>query len=94
VPPGFDALTLGSVVAIRAKLVSDEVLVRHEGVHVLQWRRYGTVGFLRRYVGTYLRLRLAGYGHRPAYWRIPLEVEAAWWSVVGGPALFTVAPPE
>ena len=88
-PPGSDAVTLGSLVIVRAASASSESLLRHEGVHVEQWRRLGVVGFLRRYLGDYLRLRVRGYGHRAAYLRIPLEVEAAWQS-----ALMTVTPPE
>lgn len=82
VPPGADAVTLGSLVIVRRAHAGSEALLRHEGVHVLQWRRYGVVGFLRLYVGDYLRLRLRGYGHRAAYLRIPLEVEAAWWAAL------------
>ena len=83
VPPGVDAITLGSLVIVRRGSADSEELLRHEGVHVLQWRRLGVVGFLRRYLGAYLRWRLRGYGHRPAYLRIPLEVEAAWTAAVG-----------
>lgn len=78
VPPGADAITLGSLVIIRRSAAGSEELLRHEGVHVAQWRAYGVVGFLRRYLGDYVRLRLRGYGHRAAYLRIPFEVEAAW----------------
>ena len=56
----------------------DDRLLRHELVHVRQWRRLGVGGFLRRYVGAYVRQRLRGYGHWAAYRRIPLEVEAEW----------------
>jgi hypothetical protein len=78
VPPGSDAITLGSFVVVRRRAADSSRLLRHEGVHVQQWRRFGVVGFLLRYVGGYLRWRLRGYGHRGAYLRIPLEVEAAW----------------
>jgi hypothetical protein len=78
VPPGADAVTLGSLVIVRRAAAGSAALLRHEAVHVRQWRSLGVVGFLRRYLGAYLRLRLAGYGHRGAYLRIPLEVEAAW----------------
>ena len=47
-------------------------------MHVEQWRRLGVPGFLTRYLAAYLRWRLAGYPHRAAYRRIPLEVEAEW----------------
>ena len=80
VPPGADAITLGSLVIVRRGLAAalGEALLRHEAVHVRQWRTLGVAGFLRRYLGAYVRLRLRGYGHRAAYLRIPLEVEAAW----------------
>ena len=78
VPPGASAITIGSVVAVRREAAQDERLLRHELVHVRQWRELGYVGFLRRYLGAYLRWRLAGYGHWGAYRRIPLEVEAVW----------------
>ena len=57
---------------------STTFLLRHELVHVEQWKRLGVAGFLIRYVGSYLRGRLRGYGHRAAYLRIPLEAEAEW----------------
>jgi hypothetical protein len=78
VPPGADAITIGHVVSIRRAASDDEHLLRHEVEHVRQWRRLGAFGFLRRYVGSYLRWRLRGYGHWAAYRRIPLEVEAEW----------------
>ncbi len=94
VPPGADAITLGSLVIVRRSAAGSAELLRHEGVHVLQWRAYGIVGFLRRYLGDYLRLRLRGYGHRPAYLRIPFEVEAAWVASDAASPLFTVIRPE
>ena len=78
VAPGASATTLGRLVLVRADAADDENLMRHELVHVEQWRRLGVPGFLRRYVGAYLRWRLRGYGHWAAYRRIPLEVEAEW----------------
>jgi hypothetical protein len=76
VPPGFDAITIGSVISVRRAAASDERLMCHESHHVRQWRQLGAVGFLRRYVGSYLGGRLRGLGHWDAYRRIPLEVEA------------------
>jgi hypothetical protein len=78
VPPGAAAITIGSVISIRARAADDEQLLRHERVHVEQWRRYGVIGFLRRYLGSYLRWRVRGHRHWDAYRRIPLEVEAEW----------------
>jgi hypothetical protein len=78
VPPGADAITLGSLIIVRRAAAGDRRLMRHEEEHVRQWRELGVVGFLRRYLGSYVRGRARGYGHRGAYLRIPLEVEAEW----------------
>ncbi|HVF74623.1 MAG TPA: hypothetical protein VM938_06205 [Acidimicrobiales bacterium] len=94
VPPGSDAVTLGSLVIVRRSAAGSAPLLRHEAVHVEQWRRHGIVGFLRRYLGDYLRLRLRGYGHRAAYWRIPFEVEAVWVGRDASRPLLAVTPPE
>jgi hypothetical protein len=50
---------------------------------VEQWARLGTIGFLGRYLGAYLLWRLRGHGHRSAYRRIPLEIEAEWGARTG-----------
>ena len=76
VPPGSSAITLGRLIIVRREAADNDRLLRHELVHVEQWRRYGVVGFLRRYLGAYLRLRFRGHGHKDAYRRIPLEEEA------------------
>jgi len=78
VPPGADAITIGSLVSVRRAAAGDDQLLRHELEHVRQWRRLGVFGFLVRYVGAYVRWRARGYGHWGAYRRIPLEVEAEW----------------
>jgi len=78
VPPGADAITIGSLVSVRAAAARDPHLLRHELEHVRQWRRLGPAAFLARYVGSYLRWRVRGYDHWGAYRRIPLEVEAEW----------------
>lgn len=76
--PGATAITFGRVVFIRERGVGSARLRRHELVHVRQWADLGVAGFLRRYLGAYLRWRLRGYPHLGAYRRIPLEVEAEW----------------
>lgn len=76
VAPGATATTWGPVVAVRRGHERSERLLRHELVHVEQWRRYGLLGFLVRYVGAYLRWRCRGYGHWAAYRRIPFEASA------------------
>ncbi|MDH3753951.1 MAG: hypothetical protein OEU32_08770 [Acidimicrobiia bacterium] len=76
VPPGSDGITLGSLVIVKTD--HTRRLLRHERVHVEQWRRLGVSLFLWRYVTSYLRWRWRGYPHKGAYRRIPLEVEAYW----------------
>ena len=76
VPPGASAITLGRLIIVRRSAAGNERLLRHELVHVRQWRQLGVVGFLRQYLGAYLRERWRGHGHWDAYRRIPLEVEA------------------
>jgi hypothetical protein len=78
VPPGAAAITLGRLILIRPERVDDERLLRHEMVHVRQWRELGVLGFLSRYLSSYLIWRLRGYSHWAAYRRIPLEIEAEW----------------
>lgn len=77
VPRGSDGITIGSLVIVRRGATSPYLLA-HEAVHVEQWKRYGRVGFVARYVGSYLRWRLRGKSHRAAYLRIPQEIEADW----------------
>jgi hypothetical protein len=77
VPRGSDGITLGSLVIVRTGRASP-YLLRHEQVHVRQWRRHGLIGFPVRYLGSYLRWRLRRKGHRGAYLRIPMEIEADW----------------
>ena len=78
VPRGSAAITLGPLIIVRARAAGDAHLLRHELVHVEQWRRLGVAAFLVRYLGAYGRWRLRGHDHRAAYLRIPLEVEAEW----------------
>ncbi len=78
VPRGADALTIGRFIMVRRGHEASEKLMRHEQVHVRQWRRYGYVGFSARYIGSYLLWRSRLKGHKGAYWRIPMEIEAEW----------------
>lgn len=77
-PKGADGLTLGKVVIVRHGKEASPYLLRHELVHVRQWRRYGVLGFSARYLGAYAWGRVRRQGHRGAYLRIPLEIEADW----------------
>lgn len=78
VPPQAEAITLGNTIIVRERSCEHQGLMAHELVHVRQFGELGPVRFLARYVGSYLRFRLGGYGHMAAYRRIPLEVEASW----------------
>jgi hypothetical protein len=51
-------------------------LVVHELVHIEQWRRFGPVGLLRRYLSDYLVARLRRKSHWDAYRGVRTEVEA------------------
>lgn len=77
-PPGTDGMTLGRVVLVRRGHEHGTYLMAHEMVHVRQYRERGFLGFLTRYVGRYLLLRLDGWGHDAAYRRLPEEIEADW----------------
>jgi hypothetical protein len=74
--PGVAAMTLGPVILLRRDHAGDEALLAHELVHVRQWRELGAGRFLWRYLGAYVRNRVAGLGHQRSYEAIPLEVEA------------------
>jgi hypothetical protein len=74
--PGVLAMTLGRWILVRRGHEGNAGLIGHELVHVEQWRRRGIVGFLRGYLGAYLRARRAGLGHWDAYRAIPFEAEA------------------
>jgi hypothetical protein len=76
--PGASATTLGRFVFMRESAAGSERLLRHELVHVGQWRRLGVAGFGLRYLGAYAGWRLRRYPHWAAYRRIPLEIEADW----------------
>jgi hypothetical protein len=74
-------------VSVRTHAAGSSHLLRHEAVHVRQWRTYGLTGFLLRYLHAYLRWRLRGFGHWAAYRRIPFEVEAEWVARIGADPL-------
>ena len=77
-PKGADAITIRKTIIVRKGKEASPYLLRHEAVHVRQWKRYGMVGFLIRYLTSYAMWRIRRKGHRGAYLRIPLEVEADW----------------
>ncbi len=79
-PPGSAAITLGPVILMRSDAPEQPYLLRHELVHVRQWRRHGVLGFLARYLGPYVVWRIRRKGHWGAYRRIPFEIEADWFA--------------
>lgn len=75
-PTRFVAMTWRRTVHVRGSTLPPWT-VRHELMHVAQFARYGTIGFLVRYL-----YQCARYGYRNA----PLEREArqAEWDPIGG----------
>ena len=78
VPRGADAITICRTVIVRTGREHSPYLLLHEAVHVRQWRRYRVIGFVARYLSSYVAWRVRRKGHRGAYLRIPLEIEADW----------------
>ncbi len=78
VPKGSSGITFGNLIIVRAKAKDSRYLLAHERVHVEQYRAFGPLGFMVRYLGDYLRWRLRGHSHRAAYLRIGFEIEADW----------------
>jgi len=75
-PLGVWGMTLGHTILVRREHAGDEVLLRHEMVHVRQWEELGVPRFLWRYLTSYLGGRRRGLSHQDAYLAIPFEVEA------------------
>ena len=50
VPRGAAAITIRSVISIRERCLEDDHLLRHELVHVRQWRELGIVRFGAMYL--------------------------------------------
>jgi hypothetical protein len=65
-PRRFIAITLGETVFTRLPSLTPAAL-RHERVHVEQWRRFGRIGFPLRYIWSHLK---------HGYHANPFEVEA------------------
>jgi hypothetical protein len=74
--PGVRAMTLGRWILVRAGNEADAGLLAHELVHVEQWREQGAVAFLAGYLSEYVRNRLRGMRHWPAYEAISFEADA------------------
>ena len=82
-PKGIRAMSLPRRIYVNAETLADivageaEELLRHEAVHIEQWRREGRVGFLAKYLSSYVKGRAAGLPHAVAYRAIPFEREAS-----------------
>ena len=76
------AMTLGNTILVAGHRFDEVVrgeqpdLLRHELVHVGQWRREGRVGFLAHYFSDYIRNRLIGLNHLVSYRAIGFEAAA------------------
>lgn len=75
-PMGVAGMTLRHTILVRREHTGDEALLRHEMVHVEQWKDQGVARFLWRYLWDYVSGRLRGLSHQEAYLAIPFEVEA------------------
>jgi hypothetical protein len=79
---GIDAMTLPRTVFAsedamrRIHRGEAPTLLIHESAHVDQWRRFGRVGFLTRYLGDYVKGRAVGLPHHTAYRAIRFERQA------------------
>jgi hypothetical protein len=71
---GHDCITIYDVVFAAPHTLRAET-VAHEGCHVLQWRTFGFVGFLRRYLRQHRRKGYKGNG---------FEREADWFAARNG----------
>ncbi len=79
VPGRFIGITLGRFVFVTPGYDNADgasSLLAHELVHVEQWKRLGTLGFLRQYLSSYVSGLRAGLSPHQAYRAIPLERQA------------------
>lgn len=63
----YDGITFGDHVFLSDEGYNDEKLLKHEAIHIEQYKRYGFIGFLIRYIYYHFK-----YG----YQKNPLEIEA------------------
>lgn len=83
--PGRSGWTFGRWIFIKPNLAPDHEtrLLRHERVHVEQYREHGIVGFLARYLSEYFVNLIKYRSHNEAYRQISFEIEARGRSSVG-----------
>ncbi|MFA5626205.1 MAG: hypothetical protein WC965_01855 [Thiohalomonadaceae bacterium] len=79
----FGGQTIGECIFALPLEANDPDIMRHEYIHVKQWRRLGSIGFPVRYfwefISNYLKLVFSGYKgdkRMEAYRNISLEKEA------------------
>ena len=75
-PKQADAMTIGRTIFVRPGHEDSDGLMAHELVHVRQWKQYGRLGFLGRYLWAYARNLVELRNHMAAYRAIPFEAEA------------------
>ncbi len=78
IPGGYQGITLGRFIGLTVDVPLDgsSTLLAHELVHVRQWRERGSLGFLRWYLGGFVRNLWRTRNWRRAYRDNPAEVEA------------------
>ncbi len=76
--PGFAGITLGNFIFLKKKISreGDSQLLAHELVHVRQWKELGRIGFLGKYLASFLRHLKKQKSWMSAYRAIELEEEA------------------
>lgn len=75
-PPDVIAMTFPTFILVHPDHLENRYLLEHEFEHVRQWRRFGPLGFLTRYLRDYFLGRLRGCSHHDAYLSIRFEQEA------------------
>jgi hypothetical protein len=72
---GYSATTIGNTIFLVSKKESSELLL-HEAVHLYQYKEYGTLRFLYRYMKEYLSGLVAYKSMKQAYKSNVYEIEA------------------
>lgn len=71
------AITIYPYILFTEKKSNDQLgIMRHEQIHLAQYRELWIIGFFIIYAFDYLKNRLKGYDHYRAYVNIRLEQEA------------------
>lgn len=70
------AVTLFPFILVRSELMSDEVLINHEQIHIEQYKELLFLGFFLIYAYDFIKSILSGNSWETAYNDIRLEKEA------------------